>query len=53
MGSAALADAIKSIREWSLTEGRTAATSPSKAVEQFGAYVFNDKAQEARLPKPA
>src|SRR5687767_9606621 len=53
MGSAALADAIKSIRDWSMTEGRTSSTSPSKAAEQFGSLVFNDKAQEERLPKAA
>src|SRR5205809_7439591 len=53
MGSAALADAVKSIREWSMTEGRAALTSPSKAAEQFGSLVFNDKVQEARLPKGA
>ena len=43
MGSAALAEAIKSIRDWSMTEGRTASTTPSKVAEQFGAYVFNDQ----------
>jgi glutamine synthetase len=51
MGSAALAEAVKSIRDWSITEGRTASVSPSKAAEQFGAYVFNDQVQQARLPK--
>jgi glutamine synthetase len=51
MGSAALADAIKGIREWSLTEGRTAPTTRPKATEVFGSLVFNDKVQETRLPK--
>jgi glutamine synthetase len=53
MGSAALADAVKSIRDWSMTEGRAALTSPSKAAETFGELVFSDKVQEARLPKNA
>jgi glutamine synthetase len=53
MGSAALGDAVKAIREWSMTEGRSATTSPSKASEFFGAYVFNDKLQQQRLPKAA
>jgi glutamine synthetase len=52
MGSAALSEAIKSIREWSLNEG-SASTAPSKASEQFGSLVFNDKVQQERLPKPA
>jgi glutamine synthetase len=51
MGSAALAEAVKSIRDWSMTEGRTALPTPSKAAEQFGALVFNDQVQQARLPK--
>src|SRR5207244_10863829 len=52
MGSAALAEAAKSIRDWSLNEGR-ASTAPSKTAEAFGSLVFTDKAQKARLPKPA
>jgi len=52
MGSAALSEAAKSIRDWSITEGRTAVT-PGKATELFGSLVFNDKAQQERLPKPA
>jgi glutamine synthetase len=52
MGSAALSEAIKGIRDWSLTEGPTS-TAPSKAAEQFGSLVFNDKVQQTRLPKPA
>jgi glutamine synthetase len=52
MGSAALSEAIKSIREWSMTEGRTT-TTPANAAEAFGSLVFNDKAQQERLPKAA
>jgi glutamine synthetase len=52
MGSAALSEAVKSIRDWSMTEGRSTSVSPSKAAEQFGSLVFNDKVQQARLPKP-
>jgi glutamine synthetase len=52
MGSAALAEAARSIREWSLNEGH-ASTSPSKTAEAFGSLVFTDKEQKARLPKPA
>src|SRR6476620_6147890 len=42
MGSAALTEAITSIREWSLNAG-----------ENFGSLVFNDKVQQERLPKAA
>src|SRR5207237_5255322 len=52
MGSAALAEAAKSIRDWSISEGRTS-VGPSKAAELFGSLVFNDKEQKARLPKTA
>jgi glutamine synthetase len=52
MGSAALAEAAKSIRDWSL-ENRTASIAPSKTAELFGSLVFNDKEQKARLPKSA
>ena len=51
MGSAALSEAIKSIRDWSMTEGRVDST-PAKAAELFGSLVFNDKVQQERLPKP-
>ena len=51
MGSAALADAVKSIRDWSMTEGRAART-PSRVSDVFGSLVFNDQVQQARLPKP-
>ncbi len=52
MGSAALSQAVKSINNWSMNEGR-ASTSPAKAAELFGSMVFNDKEQRERLPKPA
>jgi glutamine synthetase len=52
MGSAALSEAIKSIRQWEMTEGRNT-TTPGKATEAFGSLVFNDKVQQERLPKPA
>jgi len=52
MGSAALSEAIKSIREWSMHEGRVQPT-PSKLGEVFGSLVFNDKIQQERLPKAA
>src|SRR5678815_2773774 len=52
MGSAALSAAIKSINEWSMTEGRATGT-PAKATEIFGSLVFNDKVQQERLPKAA
>jgi glutamine synthetase len=52
MGSAALSQAIKSINDWSMNEGRMT-TTPSKAGELFGTLVFNDKVQQVRLPKPA
>jgi glutamine synthetase len=51
MGSVALSEAVKSIREWSMSEGR-ASSSPAKAAETFGSLAFNDKAQQDRLPKP-
>src|SRR5262245_62043737 len=52
MGSAALAEAVKSIRDWSMTNGRGTLSSDSKAAEQFGELVFNDQMQQARLPTP-
>ena len=52
MGSAALSAAAKSIRDWSITEGRTSVTPP-KATEAFGSLEFNDKVQQERLPKAA
>ena len=52
MGSAALFEAAKSIRDWSLNEGRAAA-APTNAAEVFATLVFNDKVQQERLSKPA
>src|SRR5882672_5287841 len=52
MGSGALSEAAKSIRDWSINEGRVAA-KPAKAADVFGSLVFNDKEQKARLPKSA
>jgi glutamine synthetase len=51
MGSAALFEAAKSIRDWSLNEGR-GPTSTAKAVEAYASLVFNDKLQQERLSKP-
>src|SRR5262245_52169160 len=52
MGSAALSEAAKSIRDWSLAD--RASTMPAvKAADVFGSLVFNDKVQQERLPKPA
>jgi glutamine synthetase len=50
MGSAAAADAIRSISQWSTTLGRTI-TPGRKATDEFGSLTFNDEAQRARLPK--
>jgi glutamine synthetase len=50
MGSAALGEAIKSIRDWTMNEGRQTGT-PTKVQELFGSLVFNEKVQQARLPK--
>jgi glutamine synthetase len=52
MGSDALSAAIKSINAWSVNEGRFA-PAPATAAETFGSLVFNDKVQQARLPKAA
>jgi glutamine synthetase len=52
MGSAALSEAIKSIRDWSMNEGRVTST-PANAAEVFGSLVFTDKVQQERLPKAA
>jgi glutamine synthetase len=50
MGSAALGDAIKSIHDWAMTEGRAAKT-PARVSDIFGSLVFNDQVQQARLPR--
>jgi glutamine synthetase len=51
MGSAALGDAIKSIHDWAMTEGRER-LAPSRVSDIFGSLVFNDQVQQARLPRP-
>jgi glutamine synthetase len=50
MGSAALADAIRNIRDWSMTEGRRTG-QPARVSDVFGSLVFNDQVQQSRLPK--
>jgi glutamine synthetase len=52
MGSAALSEAVRSIREWSMSEGTRAAGTPVNATAVFGSLAFNDKAQQERLAKP-
>jgi glutamine synthetase len=52
MGSAALFEAAKSIRDWSVNETRSSSL-PVNAADIFATRVFNDKAQQDRLPKPA
>jgi len=52
MGSAALAEAAKSIRDWSMAD--RASISPAvKAADVFGSLVFNEKLQQERLSKEA
>ncbi len=51
MGSAALGEAVKSIRDWSINEGRHA-EQPARVQEIFGSLVFSEKVQQARLPRP-
>jgi glutamine synthetase len=53
MGSRALAEAAKSIRDWSVDNRAASSIAPSKTAELFGSLVFNDKEQKARLPKSA
>jgi glutamine synthetase len=53
MGSAALSEAVKSIRDWSQNDGRVSTTSTAKAADTYGSLVFGDKVQQDRLPKPA
>jgi glutamine synthetase len=52
MGSSALSEAAKSIRDWSTAEG-SATSKPANAAEIFGTRVFSDKVQQDRLPKAA
>jgi glutamine synthetase len=51
MGSAALAEAAKSIRDWSLTD-RTSTSPAARGADVFGSLVFHDKLQQERLSKP-
>jgi len=51
MGSAALGEAVKGINAWA-TEGMRQLNKPVHVGEVFGALAFNDKVQQARLPKP-
>jgi glutamine synthetase len=53
MGSAALAEAAKSIRDWSLTERAAPTPPPVKVTDAFGSLCFNDKLQKERLSKTA
>ena len=48
MGSAVLGKAISAIRDWSVTEEKSAA---SGAAATFGSLVFGEAVQEKRLPK--
>jgi glutamine synthetase len=50
MGSAALAEAAKSIRDWSLTN-RISTSPATRAADVYGSLVFHDKLQRERLPK--
>ena len=52
MGSAALAEAAKSIRDWSLAD-RTSSAPAVRGADVFGSLVFTDKLQKERLPKAA
>ncbi|HWP98947.1 MAG TPA: glutamine synthetase III [Vicinamibacterales bacterium] len=58
MGSAALAEAIRSINEWGISVGRANGEAAARAeeaaapvTELFGSLTFNDQVQRARLPK--
>ncbi len=50
MGSAALREAVKVIRDWSMVTG-AGPDEPSHATEVYGSRAFNDAVQRARLPK--
>src|SRR5437660_8037186 len=50
MGSAVLGEAISAIRDWSVTEAKE--PRAPRATEAFGSLVFNDSAQQTRLPRP-
>ena len=49
MGSAVLGEAISAIRDWSEKRGKESSASNGKGA--FGSLVFNDAAQQKRLPK--
>src|SRR5260370_20156454 len=49
MGSAVLGEAISAIRDWSVTDGKE--KRGARETGAFGSLVFNDDAQQARLPK--
>ena len=49
MGSAALGEAIGAIRDWSEKRGKETGALNGKGA--FGSLVFNDAAQQKRLPK--
>lgn len=51
MGSAALGEAVKGINAWA-TEGMRQLAKPINVGQVFGELAFNDKTQQARLPKP-
>jgi glutamine synthetase len=51
MGSVALAEAVKGIDQWA-REGVRQLAAPVNVGEAFGALAFNDRVQQARLPKP-
>ena len=53
MGSAALAEAAKSIRDWSLANGRTIRRPPSRPPTSSAASCSTTRLQQERLPKPA
>src|SRR5215213_8170791 len=50
MGSAASREAVSSIRNWAVSEGRKS-SSQGRATELFGSLVFSEEVQRARLPK--
>src|SRR4029453_10917424 len=50
MGSAASREAVSSIRNWVITEGRKS-SAQGGATELLGSLVFSDEVQRARLPK--
>jgi glutamine synthetase len=50
MGSAALSEAAKSIRDWSLAD-RASSSPAARGADVFGSLVFHDKLQQERLSK--